>query len=395
MITNFDSLFAGHVDVDNVGYAGTPVNDRSFSDEYLATAFDKSLAIAQLMDRTGYDTFWLAEHHFQLEGYECIPNILMLSVHLSHLTERINFGCGFNITPMWHPLRLAEDYATADIFTKGRVRFGVGRGYHTREVETLGAPLLDQSANRDLFEEQVEIVFKALKGRPFSHHGKHYDLPPQVPYRGYELTELTLVPRPLYRPFECWQPIQIATQRGLDFMVKHGIKGIIGGGVAEGGAMRKVVEAWKSAQARAGHEKALGEDLSIGFHFFLADTAEKGIKEASKYYEENIKMFGPLRLVRDLSDQQILDMADPKLAPSAGLPTMEEAVKAGAVLCGPPERIIQQLRALEEEYPGLDRVSVGQPVGTPQKVILEQLEWFSQEVMPEFTRRAPASVQVD
>ena len=73
MITNFDSLFAGHVDVDNVGYAGTPVNDRSFSDEYLATAFDKSLAIAQLMDRTGYDTFWLAEHHFQLEGYECIP----------------------------------------------------------------------------------------------------------------------------------------------------------------------------------------------------------------------------------------------------------------------------------------------------------------------------------
>lgn len=395
MITNFDSLFAGHVDVDNVGYAGTPVNDRSFSDEYLATAFDKSLAIAQLMDRTGYDTFWLAEHHFQPEGYECIPNILMLSVHLSHLTERINFGCGFNITPMWHPLRLAEDYATADIFTKGRVRFGVGRGYHTREVETLGAPLLDQPANRDLFEEQVEIVFKALKERPFSHHGKHYDLPPQVPYRGYELTELTLVPRPLYRPFECWQPIQSATQRGLDFMVKHGIKGIIGGGVAEGGAMRKVVEAWKSAQARAGHEKALGEDLSIGFHFFLADTAEKGIKEASKYYEENIKMFGPLRLVRDLSDQQILDMADPKLAPSAGLPTMEEAVKAGAVLCGPPERIVQQLRALEEEYPGLDRVSVGQPVGTPQKVILEQLEWFSQEVMPEFTRRAPASVQVD
>ena len=81
--------------------------------------FDKSLAIAQLMDRTGYDTLWLAEHHFQPEGFECIPNVLMLSVHLAHQTERINFGCGFNITPMWHPLRLAEDYAAADIFTKG------------------------------------------------------------------------------------------------------------------------------------------------------------------------------------------------------------------------------------------------------------------------------------
>jgi alkanesulfonate monooxygenase SsuD/methylene tetrahydromethanopterin reductase-like flavin-dependent oxidoreductase (luciferase family) len=119
MISKFDSLFAGHVDMENVGYGGTPVNDRSFSDEYLTTAFDKAVVIAQLMDRTGYDTFWMAEHHFQPEGYECIPNILLLALHLSHLTKNINFGCGFNITPMWHPLRLAEDFATVDILKGG------------------------------------------------------------------------------------------------------------------------------------------------------------------------------------------------------------------------------------------------------------------------------------
>ena len=90
------------------------------------------------MDRNGFDTFWMAEHHFQREGYEVIPNILMLAVHLAHLTEAASrFGCGFNIAPMWHPLRLAEDYATADILTSGRVVFGVGRGYHTREVEVV------------------------------------------------------------------------------------------------------------------------------------------------------------------------------------------------------------------------------------------------------------------
>ena len=393
MITSFDSLFAGHVDVDNVGYRGTPVNDRYFSDEYLATAFDKSVAIAQLMDRTGYDTLWLAEHHFQPEGFECIPNIPMLSVHLAHMTERINFGCGFNITPMWHPLRLAEDYATADILTKGRLRFGVGRGYHTREVETFGAPLLDQSANRDLFEEQVDIIFKALTERPFSHRGKYYQIPPDVPYRGYDLKELTLVPKPLYRPLECWQPIQSASERGLDFMVKHGMNGLIGGGVAEGGAMQKVLEAWQSAHARAGQDTAIGENLSIGFHFFLADSVEEGIRRYSGFYEENIKMFGPLRLVRALTDQQIAEMGDPNLAPLAGLPTMEQAIEAGAVLCGPPERIVQQLRALEESCPGLNRVSVSHPVGTPQNVILEQMEWFSQDVMPQFVSRSPASVK--
>src|SRR4029078_13737113 len=91
----------------------------------LAGVLHKSEAIARLMDRTGYDIFWLAEHHFQREGYECIPNILMLAVHLAHLTERIKFGCGFNIAPMWHPLRLAQDYATAPPLTARRDAFRV------------------------------------------------------------------------------------------------------------------------------------------------------------------------------------------------------------------------------------------------------------------------------
>jgi alkanesulfonate monooxygenase SsuD/methylene tetrahydromethanopterin reductase-like flavin-dependent oxidoreductase (luciferase family) len=84
----------------------------------------------------------------------------------------------------------------ADILTVARVIFGVGRGYHTREVETFGAPLLDQAANRAMFEEGVEVLFKAFEGEPFSHKGKHCTIPPEMPYRGYTLTEITLVPAP-------------------------------------------------------------------------------------------------------------------------------------------------------------------------------------------------------
>src|ERR687895_407938 len=274
LITHFDSSFAGHIDMDNVGYGGTPVNDRLFSNEELVTVFTKAEAIATMLDRLGYDRFWMAEHHFQPEGYECIPNLLLYAVHLAHVTERIKIGCGFNITPMWHPLRLAEDYAMADILTGGRVIFGVGRGYHTREVETFGAPLLDQPANRDLFEEQVEIIFKAFNNESFSHQGTYYTLPPRVPYRGYELTQLTLVPRPVRRPVECWQPIQGGSQQALDFMAKMGIKGVVGGGSAEGGAMHRVVLAWQEAQARVGRHLELGEDLCFGFHFYLANSRE-------------------------------------------------------------------------------------------------------------------------
>ncbi len=397
MITKFDSMYAGHVDMDNLGYGGTAVNDRRFTNEHLLTAFDKGEAIAQTMDRTGYNTFWLAEHHFQPEGYECLPNIILYALHLAHKTTNIKIGCAFNIAPMWHPLRLAEDFATVDYLTGGRVIFGVGRGYHTREVETFGAPLRDQPGNRDLFEEQVEIVLKAFNEESFSHRGKYYEIPPPVtPYRGYTLEKLTVVPRPVNRPVECWQAVQSATRRGLDFMAKHDIKGIIGGGVSEGGAMSTVMEAFRDALVRAGRTDAqLGEDMSIGFHFFMDDSTEKAIQSARKYYEENLKMFGPLRLVRSLTDEQIEVMSDPRRAPHAGLPNIEVAVQGGGFLAGSPEEITAAIQEVEEKYPGLDRVGVGMPVGTPQGVMLEQLGRFAAEVIPKFRARVEEPIPAD
>ena len=388
MIKRFGSLYAGHVDLDGHGFDATPVNERWLPDEQLVTAFDKATAIATLMDRSGYDVFWLAEHHFQREGYEAIPNILMLAVHLAHLTKQIKFGCGFNIVPMWHPLRLAEDYATADYLTGGRVMFGVGRGYHTREVETFGAPMLDPDANRELFEEQVEIIFKAFNEQSFSHHGKHYTIPPRVPYRGYELEEITLVPRPLRRPVDCWQPIVSANPRGLDFMARHGIKGVIGGGAAGGGAASKTVVAWQEALARHGRQTELGTDLVVGLMFHIADSEERAIREAKPFFEEWMKMFAPLGFVPGLSEEQVRALADRSLARRAQLPTLEEAVRSGAWIVGPPERIVERLQELEARYPGLEDVHVGQVVGTDQQVILEQLEWFARDVMPVFKRRS-------
>ncbi|MFZ0018245.1 MAG: LLM class flavin-dependent oxidoreductase, partial [Acetobacteraceae bacterium] len=173
MIKRFHVLYVGQIDLDNVGLDGTAANDRRYPNERLSEVFFTTRHIAQVMDECGYHALWTAEHHFQHEGYECIPNILMLAVHLCHITKNIKIGCGFNITPMWHPLRLAEDYAMADILSNGRVVFGVGRGYHTREVETFGAPLMDQEANRELFEEQVDFIFKAFNNESFSHKGKH------------------------------------------------------------------------------------------------------------------------------------------------------------------------------------------------------------------------------
>jgi alkanesulfonate monooxygenase SsuD/methylene tetrahydromethanopterin reductase-like flavin-dependent oxidoreductase (luciferase family) len=396
MITKFDSLYAGHVDLDNVGYGGTPINDRRYSNEHLATALEKAQSMAVLMDGLGYNAFWMAEHHFQREGTECIPNVLLMALHLTHVTKNLKIGCGFNITPMWHPLRLAEDYAMADILSNGRVIFGLGRGYHTREVETFGSPLLDQAANRELYEEQTDIIFKAFNNESFSHKGKHYTLPPEVPYRGYTLKELTLVPRPMRLPVETWQPIQGGSARALEFMARHGIQGMVGGGSAEGGAMHKVVLGWQEAHAKQGKHIELGERLCFGFHFYMADSKADGIRRAAKYYEENMKMFGELRLVRAMTDEQIEIMRDPKRAPTAKLPRIEDAVNAGGFLTGSAGEIIDHLKALEQKYPALDRISVSLSVGVPKSEALEQLQRFAEEVMPAFRKaevREPALVK--
>jgi alkanesulfonate monooxygenase SsuD/methylene tetrahydromethanopterin reductase-like flavin-dependent oxidoreductase (luciferase family) len=386
MITKFDSLYAGHVDLDNVGYAGTPINERRYDNAHLATALDKAQSMATLMDGLGYNAFWMAEHHFQREGTECIPNVLLMALHLTHVTKNLKIGCGFNIAPMWHPLRLAEDYAMADILSNGRVIFGLGRGYHTREVETFGSPLMDQDANRELYEEQTDIIFKAFNNDSFSHKGKHYTLPPEVPYRGYTLKELTLVPRPLRLPVETWQPIQGGSARALEFMAKHGIQGMVGGGSAEGGAMHKVVLGWQEAHAKLGKHIELGERLCFGFHFYMGKDKADGINRARKYYEENMKMFGELRLVRAMTDEQVEIMRDPKRAPTAKLPRIEDAVNAGGFLTGSSQEIIDHLKALEQKYPALDRISVSLSVGVPKSEALEQLQRFAEEVMPAFNK---------
>jgi len=384
MIKKFGTLYAGHVDLGDMGFDATPANSRWLSENELNSVYKKTENIAQVMDQNNFDTLWLAEHHFQREGYECIPNLNMLGLHLAHMTEHIKIGCGFNLATMWHPLRLAEDYATGDILTNGRIIFGVGRGYHTREIESYGNPLLDADANRDLFEETVDVIFKAFNEDSFSHKGNHYTIPPAVPYRGYELEEITLVPRPPNRPVECWQPIVSGNERGMRFMMKHGMKGMMGGGATPGGNNHDVIEKWQSIQKKNGIETELGGNLCVGFTFHIAESREQAIAEAKPFFEENMKMFAPLGFIGGLSESQKEAIANGPQARTASLPTLEQAVEAGSWLVGTPDDITEQLMQVQKHYPGLTDINVLNSLGTPEDVMLEQMERFGKEIIPNF-----------
>ena len=381
MFTSFGVQYAGYIDMAHVGYDGTPVNERWFPNERLSEVFANTRDMARLVEDLGYDMLWTAEHHFQREGYECIPNVLLLNVYLAAHTTRLKLGCGFNITPMWHPLRLAEDFAMADILTGGRVIFGVGRGYHTREVETFGAPMLDGEANRELFEEQVEIILKAFNEESFSYQGKYYTLPPAVPYRGYQLQNLTLVPRPLHRPVEVWQPMVSGNPRGIDFMVRHGIRGVISPTSMQ--HLDQRLHLYRDAAARHGQELQLGERMALSFRLHLAETQEQAIREARPYFEEQVKFFAPLH-VMPLREEQLHALVHPSRDTRRLLPHIEESVQARNWLCGTPADTIALLEELQAKYPGVERVIVSFAMGTPQAVCQEQLRRFAEEVMPAF-----------
>ena len=380
MIKNFSVFYVGNIDLEDVGLDGIPANDRRYRNERLTQSMETAEKAAILMDELGYHALWMAEHHFQREGYECIPNVIMMGTHLAAKTERLKFGCGFNIVPMWHPLRLAEDYAMADVLTGGRMIFGVGRGYHSREVETFGSPVIDNDLNRELFEEQIEVILKAFNSESFSHHGKNYNIPPDVPYRGYDLEEITLVPRPLNLPVETWQPV--VSGSSIDFTVKNGFNGVVA--LTGEKLVDQAFHRFRDACERNGRGNVLGSGLALGIGFYIADNENDAMERLRPFHDERFKWFAPFGFVR-YADEEGRVWGTPG-AP-ARTPRIEDGVQQKAWICGPPSHQIEFLKKVEGKYPGLENIMLHWPEGMPRDEYLSQLRIFAEEVMPAFTGR--------
>jgi alkanesulfonate monooxygenase SsuD/methylene tetrahydromethanopterin reductase-like flavin-dependent oxidoreductase (luciferase family) len=331
MIKRFHVLYVGQIDLDNVGLNGTPANERRYTNDRLSEVFFTTRRMAQVMDELGYYALWTAEHHFQHEGYECLPNLVQLGLWLATQTKRLKFGCAFNVLPMWHPIRLAEDYAMADIVTDGRVIMGVGRGYHTREVETFGAPLIDAEKNREYFEEQLQLLLACFNEERFSFKGKYFTCPPEVEYRGYQLKDITMVPRPKHLPVEVWMPV--SSGKTIDMIAQYGLKAMV---TLNGEKiLDDVVRAYQEACAKFGQHKTLGQDMIWGTGLYLAGSQEEAIRAVEPAHDERYKWFAPFGFVR-YADERGRTWGTPG-AP-ARIPSLRDGVQQKAWFCARPVR---------------------------------------------------------
>lgn len=150
----------------------------------LPTVYERALDRVRIMDKTGYDAVWLAEHHFT--SYSVCPSVHMMGVRVADCTQNLRVGMGVSIAAFYHPLRLAEEVALLDNLSGGRVNWGAGRGFDPVEFKTFGIPV-EESGRR--FHEAVEIVLAAWTNQRLTWSGEFWNF-----------EDVEVLPKPLQHP---------------------------------------------------------------------------------------------------------------------------------------------------------------------------------------------------
>src|SRR5499426_2158585 len=133
-------------------------------------AFEEGFAQVDAAERWGLDTIWLAELHFDPQR-SVLSAPLSIASAVAARTNRIKIGIAVQVLPLCHPLRLAEEAATVDQLSRGRLIFGVGRSGVVRTYEDYG---ISYGESRDRFSEALAIIKRAWTQNPFSYQGKYY-----------------------------------------------------------------------------------------------------------------------------------------------------------------------------------------------------------------------------
>ena len=317
--------------------------------------FDNMLEQAVLVEKLGYSTVSIPEHH--LVNILMMPSPLQMAVKIASITKKINITTGIAVLPLHDMRTYAGEVATADILTDGRLILGVGRGAFAWEMKSLGTPI---ETSKEKFVESLEVLQKLLKEKEVSHKGKYYNFEP-----------ITIMPRPISKSIQMMiaamdlNSIKDAASRGFH------VQSTVLSGNKE--LLIQRVNAFKEGCEILGEEGKLLK-LSMQRMAYLAKDekdAEEKNRLAYEYYKRFDNMFtGPGKVKRG------------EVEPLERNQTYEE-MKKNLLIC-PVNEMIDKLSIYAEA--GVDEIIISSSFGQNQKDLIELMHRISEEIIPYFKK---------
>jgi alkanesulfonate monooxygenase SsuD/methylene tetrahydromethanopterin reductase-like flavin-dependent oxidoreductase (luciferase family) len=342
------------------------------TDRSAERVFGDEIAQAVEAERLGYDRAWFAEHHFSRYGID--PAIHLTVANVAARTSRIRLGTAVTVLPFIPPIRAAEELATLDILSGGRVDWGVGRGYQRHEFDAFE---VDITESRSRFQEALEVIFRAWEDGPFVHQGDHWRITEPV----------DVLPKPAQRPIPTF--IAGISPESVRWAAKNGLRLLVDqfspfDRLVEG---RKVYEDAFRAAGRAGPTP---EAVALR-QVFVGRTREQARQVAVPgllwYYRMLAKVGSPARHGEDLPESYEAYKVFAMLS-GATEGTSDEFVDLlldQVAIAGDPHEVVDRLAALHDAgYPSVACwMNFG---GIRHEDTVASMRRFIDEVAPELPR---------
>ncbi len=324
-----------------------------------AEAFDESFGQVIEAENLGFDTVWLAEHHFSPERAVLASPMIVASAICAR-TERIRIGLAVQVLPLTNPLRVAEEAATVDHISKGRFEFGIGRSGLTRYYQGYNV-LYEESRPR--FLEALAIITKAWEQDQFSYAGQ---------FHSYE--NVTVVPKPFQKPHP---PITVAVAGAETFPLIGSMGHSIF--VSMNTPKEQLTErltSYKQSRKESGIREPGG--ISIRVPVYVAETTDKAHSEPEESARHALSY-----AAQELSQTAASVEAAARMHTMANTPYSE--ILANRVLFGTPDEIVDRLNGLQEEF-GITGLVMECNYGgrIPYEQVINSLRLLSEKVMPNF-----------
>ncbi len=316
-----------------------------------------------LGEELGFKSAWMAEHHFTRYGLGAAPNVLASNIVAKTSTLRI--GSAVFVSPLHLPARLAEEIATLDVLSGGRIDVGFGRGAASSEYNVANVPA-EESQQR--FQESITMIQGLWSTKNYTFEGEHY-----------KITNANIVPQPVQTPHP---PIYIAatrTQATRDFVAGSGHPLLVG-------VVLDTADALALCHTMVDLATSKGQNMKIGQipffrYFYVAETEERARVDSKPALDWNLDMI-QWRRTFDTGSEVWENMEEFRKTRTE-LPPSYDYLYENRAFIGSPDQIIAKIQGLKDqgiEYFGCN-FSFG---GMPQDKVLKSMRLFAKEVMPAF-----------